>query len=62
MTESASPPDAENELSRRTARLEKLAQRFGDPFQRTQFGKTHAANEIKENMSLCQRAQRPMTE
>ena len=48
MTESASPPDAENELSRRTARLEKLVQRFGDPFQRTQFGKTHAANQIKE--------------
>jgi lysyl-tRNA synthetase class II len=41
MTESATPPDAE--LSRRTARLEKLAQRFGDPFNLTQFGKTHAA-------------------
>jgi lysyl-tRNA synthetase, class II len=48
MTEPATPPDAESELSRRTARLEKLAQRFGDPFHLTQFGKTHAANEIKD--------------
>jgi lysyl-tRNA synthetase class 2 len=48
MTKSATPPDTESELSRRAARLEKLAQRFGDPFQLTQFGKTHAANEIKD--------------
>jgi lysyl-tRNA synthetase class 2 len=48
MTEPATPPIAENELARRTARLEKLAQRFGDPFHLTQFAKTHAAKEIKD--------------
>jgi lysyl-tRNA synthetase, class II len=42
----ATPPDAE--LRRRTARLEKLAQRFGDPFKLTQFGKTHSAKQIKD--------------
>jgi lysyl-tRNA synthetase, class II len=47
MTEPATTPAAEGERSRRTARLEKLAQRFGDPFHLTQFAKTHAANEIK---------------
>jgi lysyl-tRNA synthetase class 2 len=47
MTEPAAPPDAENELSRRTARLERLAQQFGNPFHLTQFAKTHAADEIK---------------
>jgi lysyl-tRNA synthetase, class II len=47
MTEPATPLAAESERSRRTARLEKLAQRFGDPFHLTQFAKTHAANEIK---------------
>ena len=52
MTESATPPDAE--LSRRTARLEKLAQRFGDPFHLTQFGKTHSANEIKDKYAALQ--------
>jgi lysyl-tRNA synthetase class 2 len=48
MTDPATPPTAENEPSRRTARLEKLAQRFGDPFCLTQFAKTHAANDIKD--------------
>jgi lysyl-tRNA synthetase class 2 len=48
MTEPSTPPTAENEPSRRTARLEKLAQRFGDPFYLTQFAKTHAANDIKD--------------
>jgi hypothetical protein len=48
MTEPAAPPAAENERSRRTARLEKLAQRFGDPFHVTQFAKTHAASEIMD--------------
>jgi lysyl-tRNA synthetase class 2 len=48
MTEPAAPPAAENERSRRAARLEKLAQRFGDPFHVTQFAKTHAANEIRD--------------
>ena len=52
MTELATPPDAE--LSRRTARLEKLAQRFGDPFHLTQFGKTHSANEIKNKYAALQ--------
>jgi lysyl-tRNA synthetase, class II len=47
MTEPAAPA-AENERSRRTARLEKLAQRFGDPFHVTQFAKTHSADEIKD--------------
>src|SRR6516225_6310676 len=47
MTEPAAPPDAESELSRRTARLEKLAQQFGNPFHVTRFAKTHAANEIR---------------
>src|SRR5215468_5011391 len=46
MTKSATPPDAE--LRRRTARLEKLTQRFGDPFELTRFGKTHAAKQIKD--------------
>jgi lysyl-tRNA synthetase, class II len=48
MTEPAAPPAAENERSRRAARLERLAQRFGDPFHVTQFAKPHAANEINE--------------
>jgi lysyl-tRNA synthetase, class II len=48
MTEPTTPPSAENELARRTARLEILAQRFGDPFHLTQFAKTHAATEIKD--------------
>jgi lysyl-tRNA synthetase class 2 len=42
----ATPPDAE--LRRRTARLEKLAQRFGDPFELTRFDQTHAAKQIKD--------------
>jgi lysyl-tRNA synthetase, class II len=48
MTEPAIPPAGENERSRRMARLEKLSQRFGDPFHLSQFAKTHAANEIKD--------------
>jgi lysyl-tRNA synthetase class 2 len=46
MTESLTPHDSERR--RRIARLEKLAQHFGDPFKRTQFGKTHAAKQIKD--------------
>ena len=48
MTERTDLPDVEDEVSRRTARLEKLAQHFGNPFHLTQFAKTHAANEIKD--------------
>ena len=48
MTEHTDLPDVEDEVSRRTARLEKLAQHFGNPFHLTQFAKTHAANEIKD--------------
>ena len=38
----------EEELSRRTARLEQLTKQFGDPFRVTQFPKTHDALAIKE--------------
>src|SRR6516165_7400 len=48
MTEPVAPPAAENERSRRTARLEELVRRFGDPFHVTQFAKTHAAKQIKD--------------
>ena len=48
MTGHTDLPDVEDEVSRRTARLEKLAQHFGNPFHLTQFAKTHAANEIKD--------------
>jgi lysyl-tRNA synthetase class 2 len=46
MTDSENPRDAE--LSRRTARLEKLAQAGGNPFHLTRFAKAHSANEIKD--------------
>jgi lysyl-tRNA synthetase class 2 len=48
MTDPAALPPVEDELSRRTARLEKLTERFGDPFNVTQFAKTHAAKDIKD--------------
>jgi lysyl-tRNA synthetase class 2 len=48
MSKPATPSTGENEISRRTDRLEKLVRRFGDPFQLTQFAKTHAAREIKD--------------
>ena len=38
----------EEELSRRTTRLEQLTKQFGDPFRVTQFPKTHDALAIKE--------------
>ena len=47
MTKSATPPDAENELSRRTARLGELTKRYGNPFNVTQFAKSDAAQGIK---------------
>jgi len=54
MTEPTIPDAAKTEIARRTARLEKLVQRFGDPFHVTKFAKTHAANEIKdEYAALC---------
>jgi hypothetical protein len=40
MTEHTDLPDVEDEVSHRTARLEKLAQHYGNPFHLTQFAKT----------------------
>jgi hypothetical protein len=40
MTKPTTPPAAESERSRRIARLEKLAQRFGNPFHMTQFARS----------------------
>jgi hypothetical protein len=59
MTGPAAPPAAENERSRRTARLEELVRRFGDPFHVTQFAKTHAAIRSRTNTTRCWRAKGP---
>src|ERR1700743_1894106 len=48
MTQNATPPIAEDELSRRTARLEKLTREFGNPFDVTKFAKSHSAKDIKD--------------
>src|ERR1700722_3346369 len=47
-SEPAAQPSTEDELSRRTARLEKLTAHFGDPFHITRFAKSHSAKDIKD--------------
>ncbi len=47
MTEPVVALQAEDESARRSARLEKFTQRFGDPFHITHFPKTHSATAIK---------------
>ena len=45
------PVSHEDELARRTAKLEKLTAKFGDPFHITKFDKTHSATAIKEKFA-----------
>jgi lysyl-tRNA synthetase class 2 len=47
MTEPAALP-TEDETARRSERLEKITQKFGDPFHVTHFPKTHGATAIKD--------------
>ncbi len=51
MSDIASAPQAEDELSRRTERLEKLTAQYGNPFDVTKFDKTHSALSIKEKFA-----------
>ncbi|NTU76928.1 MAG: lysine--tRNA ligase [Alphaproteobacteria bacterium] len=44
-------PALDDELSRRTARLEKLTAEFGNPFHVTKFDKTHSAAKVKEEFA-----------
>ncbi|HUY68333.1 MAG TPA: lysine--tRNA ligase [Alphaproteobacteria bacterium] len=45
------PPPSEDEASRRLARLEKLAEKFGDPYRTVTFDRTHAAAEVKKQFA-----------
>src|SRR5580698_5653921 len=51
MTESSTTPQTEDESARRLARLEKLTEKFGDPYRVTTFGKTHSAAAVKEKFA-----------
>jgi len=44
----SAPVSAEDEIARRTARLEKLTQLVGDPFHITNFPKNHSAADVKK--------------
>jgi lysyl-tRNA synthetase, class II len=51
MTESAAETPIEDEMARRTGRLEKLTELFGNPYHVTHFAKTHSAASVKESYS-----------
>src|SRR5437868_7085930 len=42
---------SEDEASRRLSQLEKITERYGDPFRVTRFDKTHAAAALKEKFA-----------
>lgn len=51
MSETAAALQPEDEVARRTARLERLTELFGDPYRITKFDKTHAAAEVKNKFA-----------
>lgn len=53
MNETAIPAELphEDEITRRNARLDKLTESFGNPFDVTKFAKTHSASGVKEKFS-----------
>ena len=58
---STTQPPAEDEVSRRLSRLEKITQDYGNPFHVTQFNKTDGATALKERFSELENGEKTET-